>query len=73
MVEETWDKPVPDATDRCDSCRSQAYIIARAYGTLFRWCAHHWRAYEEKLLPNVTELHDYTFLLDEAAERWGQE
>jgi len=73
MAEETWDKQRPDASDRCDQCRAQAYVVSRVFGTLMLWCAHHWRAHEEKLLPNVTELHDYTFLLEDAADAWGRE
>jgi hypothetical protein len=65
MDEESWEKMRPDASDRCDGCGAQAYVISRAYGTLLRWCVHDWRRNEEKLLPAVTELHDYSFLLED--------
>jgi hypothetical protein len=65
-MDEVWDKLRPDASDRCDGCGAQAWVICRAYGTLMRWCVHHWHKGEEKLLPAVTELHDYSFLLEES-------
>jgi len=53
-----------DATDRCDSCRAQAYVEITVYGTPMLWCGHHWNAYKAKLIPVATQLRDFTFLLD---------
>lgn len=59
-----WKKTRPDATDRCDQCHAQAWVIVGAYGTLLSWCAHDWRTHEAKLILVATELHDYRFLMD---------
>lgn len=67
MDEEQWEKPRPDASDRCDGRGAQAWIVCRAYGTLMRWCVHHWHRGEDKLVSVVTELYDYSFLLEDNA------
>jgi len=51
-----------DATDRCDSCRAQAYVLVtlRDTGLPLMFCAHHWSVHSEKLMPLVGELVDET-------------
>lgn len=60
-----WDKPRPDASDRCDRCGAQAWVVTEAFNTVLKWCVHHWHQFEVKLLPDVTGLYDYSWMLEE--------
>ncbi|MGQ0623415.1 MAG: DUF7455 domain-containing protein [Sporichthyaceae bacterium] len=47
------------ATDRCDRCGAQAYIrVVLDGGSDLLFCAHHGRAYEDKLRAIAAEFHD---------------
>ena len=49
-----------DATDRCDSCGSQAYVRVRLQSGELFFCAHHADEVRESLQPTALEWHDET-------------
>ena len=60
-----WTKKRPDATDRCDHCQAQAYVVTKVKGTILLWCVHDWRRFEDKLVLVAERVWDYSFLLSE--------
>ncbi|WP_430295047.1 DUF7455 domain-containing protein [Sinomonas sp. B1-1] len=57
------------ATDRCDRCGAQAYVLVvlEASGGKLQFCAHHARALEETLRPLASVWHDESGRLTEKA------
>ena len=45
------------ATDRCDTCRAQAWASATVNGSQLLFCMHHYRKGEERLILIATECH----------------
>lgn len=41
------------ATDRCDRCGAQAYVVTSHGGTELLWCAHHFAQNEAELIRYV--------------------
>lgn len=37
-------------TDRCDRCGAQAFVVTQHVDSELLWCAHHYRAHENKLV-----------------------
>ena len=59
---QTLSLPVLSASDRCDRCGAQAYVLAELTGgSVLLFCGHHWSTHEEALAPRaqrvVNELH----------------
>jgi hypothetical protein len=59
---QTLSLPVLNATDRCDRCGAQAYVLAELEGgSTLLFCGHHWSTHEAALAPQaqrvVNELH----------------
>ena len=48
------------ATDRCDSCGSQAYVRVRLQSGELYFCAHHADEVRAGLQPTALEWHDET-------------
>lgn len=62
---QTLTPPVLNATDRCDRCRAQAYVLVELEGgSTLLFCGHHWGTHEAALTPQsqrvVNELHKLT-------------
>lgn len=61
-VDPSWSEPMSKGIDRCDKCKAQAYVrtIVRSgeKALPLTWCQHHFRQYEEALLPVTLHLHD---------------
>jgi hypothetical protein len=62
-----YPKAVLNASHRCDSCGSRAYVVTvlRASDKLpgggeLMWCRHHWMAYADTLIPLTSALIDET-------------
>lgn len=53
------------ASDRCDRCGAQAFVITMHGETPMLWCAHHYRKNEEKLGP--LKVLDHTDRINKAA------
>jgi hypothetical protein len=51
---------VLNATDRCDACRSQAYVWVNGVAGDLMFCRHHFMKYEEKLREYAFEIVDET-------------
>jgi hypothetical protein len=50
------------ASDRCDSCGAQAYVMV-SIATLqlpLMFCGHHWSRYSARLLPLIDDIVDET-------------
>jgi hypothetical protein len=61
------------ALDRCDRCGAQAYVrVTLASGGDLLFCAHHFRAHEDKLRDNAARVQDETERLAEANEIAGK-
>ncbi len=45
-----------NATDRCDRCSAQAFVVTGHGRLILMWCAHHFAQHEVELLDHV--LHD---------------
>lgn len=41
------------ATDRCDRCGAQAFVVTKHSGTFLLWCAHHFHENEAELTGYV--------------------
>ena len=55
--------PTLSALDRCDRCGAQAFVrVVLSAGDLL-FCAHHARAYEDKLRPTAVDWVDETATL----------
>lgn len=52
--------PELDATDRCDSCGSQAYVRVRLQSGELFFCAHHADEVRDALKPTAVDWHDET-------------
>ena len=52
------------ASDRCDNCGAQAYVVTTVNGTDLLWCGHHWRRFEAGLVAVASKVRDYTFVLE---------
>ena len=52
-----------NATDRCDGCGAQAYVVTTINDVDLMWCVHHWTRSEHKLVMLATRIRDYSFLL----------
>lgn len=52
--------PELSATDRCDSCGSQAYVRVRLQSGELFFCAHHADEVRDALKPTAIEWHDET-------------
>lgn len=53
------ERPALNATDRCDRCGAQAYVrVELSSGLELLFCAHHARAYEDKLRDVAASIHD---------------
>jgi hypothetical protein len=46
------------ATDRCDSCNAQAYVVVKGVGGELMFCAHHYKKNEIKLKEYAFEIID---------------
>jgi hypothetical protein len=46
------------SNDRCDSCGAQAYVQTFFSSGYLLFCAHHFRAHQEKLEAITTRVHD---------------
>jgi hypothetical protein len=58
------------ALDRCDRCGAQAYVrVMLPAGGELLFCAHHFRAHEDKLRLSAAAVHDETDRLAESPER----
>ena len=54
------------ATDRCDRCGAQAYVrVTLDGGSVLLFCAHHYRAHEDRLRSVAVDILDETRRLDE--------
>lgn len=61
-----WVKKRPDASDRCDGCGAQAYVVTRDHaGRDLLWCAHHYRKGEAKLVTISVRIWDWSYLLED--------
>jgi hypothetical protein len=61
------------ALDRCDRCGAQAYVrVTLASGGDLLFCAHHFRAHEDKLRDTASRVQDETERLAEANEIAGK-
>ena len=59
----TTPSPTLTAADRCDRCGAQAFVrVLRTSGDLL-FCAHHAKAYEDKLKPAAVDWLDETAAL----------
>jgi hypothetical protein len=54
----------PNAADRCDNCRAQAWVMTTINSTDLLWCVHHYATGEKKLVELATRIRDFRFMLD---------
>jgi hypothetical protein len=59
---QTLTLPLLNASDRCDRCGAQAYVLVELEGgSTLLFCGHHWGNHESALAPKarrvVNELH----------------
>jgi hypothetical protein len=52
------------SNDRCDSCGAQAYVQVFFEDSDLLFCAHHFKASEEKLVAISSRIYDETYKLD---------
>lgn len=62
----TLTKPSPlTASDRCDRCGAQAYVLVRlTSGGELLFCGHHARAHMDKVRPLAVAIDDFTHTID---------
>lgn len=53
-----------NATDRCDSCGSQAYVWLNGVTGDLLFCGHHFTKYEDKLRAYAFEIIDERYKLE---------
>lgn len=59
LIEQVAEKTnVLNATDRCDSCGSQAYVWINGVSGDLLFCSHHFNKYAEKLTAYSFEIID---------------
>ncbi len=70
MVEETQEKQIDqlNASDRCDYCKSQAYVWVNGVNGDLLFCGHHFSKYEEKLRAYAFEVVDERYKLETKRE-----
>lgn len=61
MSEDDWR---PNAGDRCDNCRAQAWVSTTINGTDLLWCVHHYAKGETRLVELASRIRDFRFMLD---------
>lgn len=66
MMEERTD--VLKATDRCDSCGSQAFVWVNGVAGDLLFCRHHFLKHEDKLREYAFEIVDETYKINETSE-----
>jgi len=51
-----------NASDRCDACQSQAYVMVSmaSTGLTLMFCGHHWKQYGDDVRPLVDDIVDET-------------
>ena len=57
-----------NATDRCDSCGSQAYVWLNGVTGDLLFCGHHFNKYEDKLRSYAFEIVDERYKLETKRE-----
>lgn len=69
LVQEiTEESDTLNATDRCDSCGSRAYVWLNGVTGDLLFCAHHFSKYEEKLRAYAFEIIDERYKIEIKAE-----
>ena len=53
------------ATDRCDSCGAQAFVIAEFMSGELMFCGHHYHRWEAKIAAGAINVIDQTNLINE--------
>jgi hypothetical protein len=57
-VEEVADSRTIKVSDRCDSCKAQAFVLVKLVSGELMFCGHHFKKYEEKLTGLSYEIID---------------
>ena len=63
-IEETETHRPLTGFDRCDSCGSQAFILADFFGSELTFCGHHGRKFEAQLVAQGFSISDQTHLIN---------